>query len=136
MAVLPGRLSDLLTPDRVSLPLAAADKAAAIAELTRALVSGSAADYQQVLEAVSERERSLSTGIGSGVAIPHGRADSAPGLLTATGSSPNRSGWEAMDGRPVRLVFLVVGSEAAAGEHVKALAGSLVSSATTRCAKG
>jgi hypothetical protein len=57
------RLSGLLTPDRVVLPLRAADKAGLIAELARALVSGSTADYDQVLGAVLERE-----------GIPHGRA--------------------------------------------------------------
>ncbi len=122
MADRSGRLSELLIPGRVVLPLQAADKAGAIAELTRALVSGSAADYDQVLGAVVERERAQSTGVGLGVAIPHGRAASVAGLRMAAGVTAAPMAWEAMDGGPVRLLFLVVAPEAGAGEHVKALA--------------
>jgi mannitol/fructose-specific phosphotransferase system IIA component (Ntr-type) len=122
MADRSGRLSDLLTPDRVVLPLRAADKAGAMAELTRALVSGSTADYDQVLGAVLERERAMSTGVGLGVAIPHGRAATVSTLQMAAGVSDAPMEWQAMDGGPVRLLFLVVGPEAGAGEHVKALA--------------
>jgi mannitol/fructose-specific phosphotransferase system IIA component (Ntr-type) len=116
------RLSDLLTPDRVVLPLLAADKAGSIAELTRVLVSGSTADYDQVLGAVMEREQAMTTGVGYGVAIPHGRAVSVPSLRLAAGVTAAPVDWAAMDGGPVRLLFLVVGPDAAAGEHVKALA--------------
>jgi len=116
------RLSDLLTPDRVVVPLEAADKAASIAVLTRALVSGSTADYDQVLGAVLAREREMSTGVGGGVAIPHGRAASVPGVCVAAAVTAVPVEWAAMDGGPVRLLFLVVGPEAAAGKHVKTLA--------------
>jgi PTS system fructose-specific IIA component len=122
MADRPGRLSDLLTPDRVLLPIHAADKAGAMAELTRALVSGSTADYDSVLGAVLERERAMSTGIGCGVAIPHGRTPSVSSLLMTGGVTGAPLEWQAADGRPVRLLFLVVAPEAGAGEHVKALA--------------
>jgi mannitol/fructose-specific phosphotransferase system IIA component (Ntr-type) len=115
------RLSDLLTADRVVLPLAAADKAGSIGELARVLVSGSAADYDQVLGAVLEREQALSTGLGCGVAIPHGRA-AVPALCMAAGVTAVPLDWAAADGEPVRLLFLVVGPHAAAGEHIKALA--------------
>ncbi len=122
MADRPGRLSDMLTPNRVVLPLQAEDKAGAMAELTRALVSGSTADYDQVLGAVLERERTMSTGVGFGVAIPHGRASTVARLSMAAGVTGAPMEWQAMDGGPVRLLFLVVGPEAGAGEHVKALA--------------
>ena len=122
MADRPGRLSEMLTPDRVVLPLHAADKAGAIAELTRALVFGSTADYEQVLAAVLERERAMSTGVGFGVAIPHGRAATVASLRMAAGVSGAPLDWQALDGGPVRLLFLVVGPEAGAGQHIKALA--------------
>jgi mannitol/fructose-specific phosphotransferase system IIA component (Ntr-type) len=122
MADRSGRLSDLLTPDRVVLPIQAAEKAGVIAELTRALVSGSTADYEQVLGAVIERERELSTSVGLGVAIPHGRAASVVALRMVAGVTPAPMSWEAMDGGSVRLLFLVVAPEAGAGEHVRALA--------------
>lgn len=122
MADRPGRLSAMLTPDRVVLPLRAADKAGAMAELTRVLVSGSTADYDEVLGAVLERERAMSTGVGLGVAIPHGRAATVPSLRMAAGVTGAPMEWQASDGGPVRLLFLVVGPEAGAGEHIKALA--------------
>jgi mannitol/fructose-specific phosphotransferase system IIA component (Ntr-type) len=122
MADRPGRLSDMLTPNRVVLPLQAEDKAGAMAELTRALVSGSTADYDQVLGAVLEREQAMSTGVGLGVAIPHARAASVASLHLAAGVTGAPIEWQAMDGGPVRLLFLVVGPEGGAGEHIKALA--------------
>ncbi|HEU5169951.1 MAG TPA: PTS sugar transporter subunit IIA [Gemmatimonadales bacterium] len=118
----PGRVSDLLTPERVVLPLEARDKPGAIAELSRALVATCGGDYDDVLRAVMERERSLSTGVGGGVAIPHGRAATVPGLCLVSGVSAEPVPYEALDGQPVRLFFLVVGPETAAGEHVKLLA--------------
>lgn len=122
MADRTGRLSELLTPDSVLLPLQAADKAGAMAELTRALVSGSTADYDYVLAAVLERERAMSTGVGSGVAIPHGRTAAVEALRVAAGVTGAPVNWEAVDGAPVRLLFMVLGPEAGAAEHVKALA--------------
>jgi mannitol/fructose-specific phosphotransferase system IIA component (Ntr-type) len=116
------RLSHMLTLDRVVLPLRAVDKVGAMAELTRALVSGSTADYDQVLGAVLERERAMSTGVGLGVAIPHGRAVSLSSLRVAAGVTAAPISWEAVDGAPVRLLFLVAAPVAAAGEHVRALA--------------
>jgi mannitol/fructose-specific phosphotransferase system IIA component (Ntr-type) len=118
----PGLLSDLLTPDRVVLRLAAVDKSAAMAELTRVLVSGSAADYDQVLAAVQERERSMSTAVGLGVAIPHGRAAGVSGVRVAAAVTAGPLDWQAADGDPVRLLFMVVGPESSALEHVKTLA--------------
>ena len=117
-----GRLSDLLSPDRVVLRLAAGDKSAAMAELTRVLVSGSTADYDQVLAAVEERERSMSTAVGLGVAIPHGRAAGVSGLRVAAAVTAAPLDWQAADGDPVRLLFMVVGPESSASEHVRTLA--------------
>ena len=122
MADASGRLSDLLTPDRVVLPLGAADKPAAMAELTRALVSGSEAAYDEVLAAVLEREREMSTAVGLGVAIPHGRAGTLAEVRVAAGVTATPIEWRAADGDRVRLLFMVVGPRSGAGEHVKALA--------------
>ena len=67
-------LTELLTPERVVVPLTARDKAGVIAELTHHLVHGSGGAFKEVLGAVEEREAVLSTGIGFGVAIPHARS--------------------------------------------------------------
>ena len=115
-------LSDLLTPDRVVLRLAAPDKTAAMADLARVLVSNSAADYDEVLAAVLDRERSTSTAVGLGVAIPHGRTAGVGALCMAAAVTAGPLDWQAPDGGPVRLLFMVVAPESKASEHVKTLA--------------
>ena len=114
-------LTELLTPDRVVVPLAARDKAGVIAELTRHLVARSGGEYSEVLEAVEERENVLSTGIGFGVAIPHARSSAVRELSVVCGLSPVPVPYDSIDGDPVRLFFLIVGPEASAGQHVKIL---------------
>jgi PTS system nitrogen regulatory IIA component len=114
-------LSELLTPDRVVMPLTARDKKSVIAELTRHLTERSGGDFAEVLGAVEEREAVLSTGIGFGVAIPHARSAQVRELSLVCGVSPSPVPFDSIDGEPVRLFFLIVGPEASAGEHVKVL---------------
>jgi mannitol/fructose-specific phosphotransferase system IIA component (Ntr-type) len=68
-----------------------------------------------------ERESVQSTGIGFGVAIPHGRSDAVRELSMVAGVSRYPVPFDAIDGEPVRLFFLIVGPEASAGLHVKIL---------------
>ena len=114
-------LTELLSPDRVLLPLPAGDRQTAIAMLTRRLADLADAGYDEVLEAVLERESVQSTGIGFGVAIPHGRCAAVRELAMVAGVSPSPVPFDAIDGDPVRLFFLIVGPEASAGLHVKIL---------------
>lgn len=114
-------LTELLTPDRVVMPLAARDKKSVIAELTRHLTERCGGDFAEVLEAVEEREAVLSTGIGFGVAIPHARSPQVRELSLVCGVSQAPVPFDAIDGEPVRLFFLIIGPEASAGEHVKVL---------------
>jgi mannitol/fructose-specific phosphotransferase system IIA component (Ntr-type) len=74
-----------------------------------------------MLAAVREREQVLSTGIGGGVAIPHGKTPHVDQLMLAAGVAPTAIDFDALDGHPVRLFFLLVGPESASGAHVKAL---------------
>lgn len=115
-------LTELLTPDRIKIPLVSTGKE----ELLRELVDIAArdaglSDHSEVLRAVMDREQVLSTGIGSGVAIPHGKSASVTRLVLAAGVAPAGVDFEALDGRPVQLFFLLVGPDSAAGDHVKAL---------------
>lgn len=119
MARGPVLLTDFLTPDRVVVPLAARDKRGVLAELTRVLVTRTGGAYDEVLGAVQERESALSTGIGDGVAIPHARSVTVPAFGIVAGVSPTPIPFDAIDGQPVQLFFLIVGP--AAGPHVKAL---------------
>ena len=114
-------LTELLTPDRVVIPLTARDKRSVIAELTRHLTEQSGGSFAEVLGAVEEREAVLSTGIGFGVAIPHARSPQLRELGLVCGVSPSPVPFDAIDGEPVRLFFLIVGPEASAGQHVKVL---------------
>jgi mannitol/fructose-specific phosphotransferase system IIA component (Ntr-type) len=114
-------LTELLPPDRIRVPLQARDKAGVLRELVQLLADRVGGDPAQILAAVQEREGVLSTGIGNGIAIPHAKAASVKELSLVCGSSPVGIPFEAVDGQPVRLFFLLVGPEQAAGQHVKAL---------------
>ncbi|HET6578346.1 MAG TPA: PTS sugar transporter subunit IIA [Gemmatimonadales bacterium] len=114
-------LTELLSPARVVVPLPADDRQTAIAALTRRLAELAGAQYQEVLGAVLERESVLSTGIGFGVAIPHARSAAVRELIMVAGVTPRPVPFDAIDGEPVRLLFLIVGPEASAGSHVKIL---------------
>ncbi|MEM6562084.1 MAG: PTS sugar transporter subunit IIA, partial [Planctomycetota bacterium] len=80
------RLTDILKPESIRVPLAATDKTAAITELVHLLGdNGDVADADKVLEAVLERESTRTTGIGNGLAIPHGKTHGVKQLVMAIG---------------------------------------------------
>lgn len=114
-------LTELLTPDRIKVPLAAADKPAILRELTLLLAERAGAPLEPLLAAVLDREQVLSTGIGHGIAIPHAKSPLVQDLMLVAGSHPTGVPFEALDGEPVRLFFLLIGPDSAAGQHVKAL---------------
>lgn len=115
-------LSDLLSAARVKVPLSASTKDDLLEELVALLAGdGCADDPAEVLRVVREREAILSTGIGSGVAIPHGKTPVCSALAVAAGVTGQPVDFDALDGEPVRIVFLLVGPETAAGAHIKAL---------------
>lgn len=115
-------LTDLLTPDRIRIPLEATTKEDLLRELVDVVAGTESAEaHADVLRAVQEREAVLSTGIGYGIAIPHGKSSAVPELRLAAGRTRDPVDYDALDGRPVRLLFLLVGPETAAGPHIKAL---------------
>jgi mannitol/fructose-specific phosphotransferase system IIA component (Ntr-type) len=116
------RLSELLTPSRIRVPLRAKDKEGVLRELVDLLVQqdgGAAPD--EILGAILERERQFPTGIGYGVAVPHGKTPVLSGLGIVAGTAVEPVPYETIDGEPVRLFFLLAGPESLAGTHVKAL---------------
>ena len=116
-------LASLLSKDTVKVPLEAVDKEEAIAELLELLVrSGQVADRDALLDALYEREEKGSTGIGAGVAIPHAKHEGLEGVALAVGVSPDGIEFDAADGRPVHLVFLVVAEAHNPGPNVEVLA--------------
>jgi fructose-specific phosphotransferase system IIA component len=115
-------LSELLSSSLVKVPLEATTKDEILAELVEVLATQRCIrDAGEVLRVIREREAVLSTGIGNGVAIPHGKSMASPQLSIAAGVAREPVEYDALDGEPVRLVFLLVGPEAAAGAHIKAL---------------
>jgi len=114
-------LTELLTPERIKVPVAAADKPGVLRELTTLLAERAGVDLEPLLDAVLEREQVLSTGIGHGIAIPHAKSPMVAELSLVAGSASHGVAFEALDGEPVRLFFLLIGPESAAGQHVKAL---------------
>jgi mannitol/fructose-specific phosphotransferase system IIA component (Ntr-type) len=115
-------LSDILSSVRVRVPLDATTKDAVLRELVDVLVEdGCIADPEEALRVVMDREQVLSTGIGHGVALPHGKTDSCQDLLIAAGVTAAPVDFDALDSEPVELVFLLLGPENAAGAHIKAL---------------
>jgi fructose-specific phosphotransferase system IIA component len=116
------QLTELLSPERIKIPLVSSSKDEILSELVEVVGHNAAVrDLEEVLRAVREREEVLSTGIGSGVAIPHGKSGGISELALVAGVKPNGIDFEALDGKPVSLFFLLVGPESAAGQHVKAL---------------
>jgi mannitol/fructose-specific phosphotransferase system IIA component (Ntr-type) len=114
-------LSQLLTPQRIRIPLAAGDKPAALRELVEIVAPDDLVAAADLLMAVEEREAVLSTGIGHGVAIPHGRSGCVNDVRVSAGVSTVPIEYGSLDGSPVRLFFLLVGPESEAGTHVRAL---------------
>lgn len=114
-------LSNLLTPQRIRVPMAATDKSGALRELVELVANGSGASPEELLRAVLDREALLSTGIGHGIALPHGKSPLVNELRVSAGVAANPIPYESLDGGPARLFFLLVGPESEAGPHVKAL---------------
>lgn len=115
-------LTELVTPQRIKVPLQSTSKDDLLRELVELLArTDGVKDVDDVLRAVRERETVLSTGIGSGVAIPHGKSSAVSRLRLVAGTTGEAVDFDALDGQPVRLFFLLVGPETAAGPHIKAL---------------
>ncbi len=99
---------ELLPPERICLELTAEKKEDAIKEMTGLLAgSGKLLDKQAFLKCLFEREELETTGIGDGVALPHGRTDAVGELLLAFARSKNGIDYDALDDKPVHLFFMI-----------------------------
>ncbi len=117
------RILDFLSEKNIMVDLKAKNKREVIEELVDLLVkSGQVADKKKMVQILLEREDLGSTGIGQGIAIPHGKSESAKELTAAFGLSKAGVAFEALDGEPVHIFFLLVAPEGTAGAHLKALA--------------
>src|SRR6266550_4687042 len=117
------RLSELLKPQNIKLGLAAKTKNEAIAELVTLLSTNKeVTDAKKVLDAVLEREGTRTTGIGNGLAIPHGKCTGTDHLVMAIGRPKSPIDFQAIDGRPVSLIWLLTSPPDKTGPHIHALA--------------
>lgn len=117
------KIVDLLNPAAIVANLRASDKKTALEELTDAIVGVEKdLDRQEVISVLQERERLGSTGIGEGVAIPHGKLKTIDKLLISFGRSEAGVEFDSMDGKPAQLFFLLLAPEESVGVHLKTLA--------------
>lgn len=117
------RLTEILKPQNIKMPLAAATKAEAIGELVALLAdNGELTDAKKVMDAVLERETTRTTGIGNGLAIPHGKCTGTDHLVMAIGRPGTPVDFQAIDGRPVSLIWLLASPPDKTGPHIHALA--------------
>jgi fructose-specific phosphotransferase system IIA component len=117
------RLTELLSAEAVSTRLKATTKRDALAELVELLEKSHGLDSQgEILDRVLRREAMMSTGIGNGVAIPHGKARSVDGMMASCAVSPTGVDFEAVDGEPAYVFILLVSPENVGTPHVKVLA--------------
>lgn len=113
-----------LKPECVHLRMKAEDKETVIRELVESLAHGDKlTDQEAVLQAILERERTMSTGMQHGVAIPHGRSDAVREVAIAVGFVHEGVDFQALDEEPTRIVFLVASPRENPGPHLQILAG-------------
>ncbi len=116
------KISDILTEDMVLTRLEGNTKDDIInARIDRVALSPKVKDKEKVRLAIFEREQIMSTGVGNGFAIPHGKTDAVTDIVAAFGVTARPIDYQSLDEKPVRLVFLLVGKDNLVGPHIKLL---------------
>jgi PTS system nitrogen regulatory IIA component len=116
------KILDSLKEEAIIAELKASDKKGVLEELTAPIAEASGISHEEMVRVLLERESLGSTGIGGGIAIPHGKSKSLQSLLMGFGRSFKGVDFEAMDGKPAHLFFLLLASEDSTGAHLKMLA--------------
>ena len=114
-------LTDILTPQAILPSVKAGSKKQLLQELAAFAASQSGLSESDVYEALVQRERLGSTGIGHGIAIPHGKLPKLNQLFGIFARLEKPLDFEALDGEPVDLIFLLLAPEGAGADHLKAL---------------
>ncbi len=116
-------LIDLITEDIVKVPLEATGKTEAIGELVDVLVAaGKVKNKSKIMEAVLKRENLGSTGLEKGIAVPHAKTEEVTSLMLAIGISFKGVDFNAVDGKPSKVFFLMLAAPDQSGPHIEALA--------------
>ena len=115
-------IADLVTPAGVVPSLKATSKKQALQELSKKAADLSRLDEREILDALIERERLGTTGVGMGIAIPHSRFAKLDRLVGLFARLDKPIPFDSVDEQPVDLIFLLLAPEAAGADHLKALA--------------
>lgn len=116
------KISDILSEDFVIVGLDASSKEDAINALVDLIAkSDKVKNVNKVREAVFEREKIMTTGVGKGFAVPHGKTDAVTDIVAAFAITKKPIDYDSLDGEPVRLIFLLVGRDNMVGPHIKLL---------------
>ncbi|MFC1692077.1 PTS sugar transporter subunit IIA [Candidatus Latescibacterota bacterium] len=119
------KLTEILGEHEIKINLEAEDKLEAIEELVDLLISEheiSLRNRDEILEVVFQREKSISTGVGGGIAIPHGTVGCIDDIVGAIGISSQGINFDSFDGEPVNIVLLLLVPKDKFGKHIKTLA--------------
>jgi fructose-specific phosphotransferase system IIA component len=116
------KISDILTDTLVATGLAGDSKKEIIDAMIDLVASSpKVTDKEKVRKAIFEREEIMSTGVGNGFAIPHGKTDAVTDIVAAFAVTAEPIDYQSLDEKPVRLVFLLVGKDNLVGPHIKLL---------------
>lgn len=115
-------LTDLVTPTAILPALKVNSKKQAIQEIAARAAKLTGLNERTVFETLLQREKLGSTGVGNGIAIPHGKLPKLETLFGLFARLERPIDFESLDGRPVDLIFLLLAPEAAGADHLKALA--------------
>ena len=116
------RISQLLSKSSIIANLNAQDKKGVIDELALAVSKATKVSVKELATVLMEREQLGSTGIGGGIAIPHGKLDSVQSIIVGFGLSQKGVEYESLDNKPVHIFFLLLTPENSTGGHLKVLA--------------
>jgi len=115
-------IRDILNKNRILTEFKSTSKEDIINEMIDSLKEDeSVINLEKVRQVVIEREKIMSTGIGNGFAIPHGKTDGVKEIVAVFGKLKEPIDFDSVDGKPVNMIFLMVGREDAVGEHIKML---------------
>jgi PTS system nitrogen regulatory IIA component len=115
-------ISDLITPNSVIANLRAGSKKQALQDLAKKAADQTGAQERAIFEVLLERERLGTTGVGGGIAIPHGKLPALKKLYGVFARLEKPINFEAIDEQPVDLIFLLLAPDSASADHLKALA--------------
>lgn len=116
------KVHELLDPKYILTEFKSSKKDDVINELVDLLEGNKyVVDIEEVRKCIFDREKIMSTGVGKGFAIPHGKTNSITDILAAFGRTKKPIDYNSLDGEPVQLVFLLVGKDNLVGKHIKLL---------------